>query len=174
MNNKGFTLVEIIVAMIIGVLASTTIVLILRMSFTNYKSLNLESQVQIENQVLTEQLKSRLQSCDSFVKYSKDDFTIIEIHSYDEMYDDYMYFNYLLAENQCFLSVTTETLNNESVSINKDNFDYLANYVTDVVLTPNIFNATDSLDFDVDVVIYMNAYDTEYNSTFVTHIKSNN
>ena len=78
MNNKGFTLVEIIVAMIIGVLASTTIVLILRMSFTNYKSLNLESQVQIENQVLTEQLKSRLQSCDSFVKYSKDDIVMMK------------------------------------------------------------------------------------------------
>ena len=174
MDNKGFTLVELIVAVVVSSLAAISIVLIMRMSFTNYRSNQLESQIQIESQVVTEQIKDVIQSCEYYDTYTKDGYEIIEICSYNSKTKGFKYYNYLVNDNKCYLKVTDNSLKDTSIFL--DNFEFLANYIDSLSLTPNKFDYTDEENnkYDVQVEIGLRAYEIEYVSTFVVHIKSNN
>lgn len=174
MNNKGFTLVEIVVAVILSTFASAAMVLILRMCFTNYKSINLESQTQIENQVVTEQMKRVLSGCDSYESFYKNGYNIIEIHSYDEVCDDYVFYNYIVLDNKCYVKVTETSLKDERIA-DVSSFDYLANHVESISLFPSSFHSETASVFDTNVEIKMGAYgEVSYESSFVVHIKANN
>lgn len=65
-NDDGFTLVEIIVAVVCSTFVVGGIALILNLAFSNYKTIRLEAELQIEAQVLENKLVSVLKGAESY------------------------------------------------------------------------------------------------------------
>ena len=70
MKNKGFTLVEILVAVIIASVLSVSIASLIILTIQNYNRINNEAEIQIEGQIISEYIKSIIHGCESYTAYA--------------------------------------------------------------------------------------------------------
>ena len=66
MKSKGFTLIELVVAMTVSAVLAVGIVSLMALALSNYRKTRIEAQVQIEGQTISEYIKSTLQGCNSY------------------------------------------------------------------------------------------------------------
>ena len=72
MKNKGFTLVELVVAITISALLAVSIVSLVALTFNQYRTTRIEAQVQIEGQTISEYIKAVMQGCQAYY-FAKDE-----------------------------------------------------------------------------------------------------
>lgn len=148
-NNDGFTLVEVIVAVLCSSLVIASVVLIMDLAFKNYKTIRLEAELQIEAQVLESKLSSILRGAKSYnyegnileVKGNRIDSDVIEQR----------YYYFIFDNGKSYLVTSSDKLDSPSYS----DSNYLSNFIENVDIVPQSID-TNSEVFNHEVEITIN------------------
>lgn len=125
-NNKGFTLIDIILAVVVSSLLSISIVLLMSNIVGLFRDRELESKILLEGHSLSQSLEKSLKSCDEF-KYSTDKLCV-------KVGDKFYY--YIFDNSVVYLVIESE----EKSSIDYDKSDFLAECIDSFSITPALGN----------------------------------
>ena len=129
-RNRGFTLVELVVAMTVSAVLAVGIVSLIAMTFNQYRTTRVEAQVQIEGQTISEYIKAIMNGCEEYhfakVENSGKDEAFLEVktrhHSEPNvLYEDntptgeiasvgWYYFYFDLDSRQCYVTYQDDQL----------------------------------------------------------------
>jgi type II secretory pathway pseudopilin PulG len=136
-NNKGFTLVEVIVAMTCSTLVVLAVVLILRLAFSNYKTIQLESELQIEAQVLEAKLTSAIRNSKDIETSIGDEGYNAKVKITSNKIEDNIivpiYYYFINDNFKEYLIISTDNIDIDSVTYS--DLDYLANFVEGIKIS---------------------------------------
>ena len=143
-NESGFTLVELVVAMVVLSLLMGTFTLLMGSWIGKFNTKNLESKVLIEAQTISTNLRDSLKSATCYHDYGD----VVEIQLTKGTTDVWYY--YIVDNGKAYLVSFNEKQSDVS-TILYDNSDFLANYIESIDLEPNEYDANgDNSDFLVD------------------------
>lgn len=179
-KDKGFTLVELIVAITVGSLASLLVVMVLNLAFTQYRISRTESQLEIEAQEMSEKLKPLLMCCDKVEKVAPtlNDETMevtqngyIMIHSTDPNTGEMFYYYLIIKNRKCYLfKCNTEVDVNTLVC---SDINYLAQYIEDIHLDPMSYDFTeDTKNRVIECRVDLVSDDKEYSTSFFVNVRA--
>lgn len=171
-NDKGFTLVEIIIAITVGSLASLLVVMVLNLAFTQYRLSRTESQLEIEAQEMTEKLKPLLMCCDKIEQTNNPDGdNYIMVHSTDPNTGEMFYYYILIDNKKCYMFKCDTEVDISTLVISDSN--YLAQYVDAIGFSPNNFDfEDDTSERDINCTVNLSSGDTTYNTGFIVRIRA--
>ena len=143
-NESGFTLIELVVAMVVLSLLMGTFTLLMGSWIGKFNAKNLESKILIEAQALNASLKDSLRSMTCYHDYGN----VVEIQLTKGTTDAWYY--YIVDNGKAYLVSFNEKQSDVS-TILYDNSDFLANYIESIDLEPNEYDTTgDNSNFFVD------------------------
>lgn len=174
MNNKGFTLVELLVAMLVGTFVMFGIITVVQLGFNSYKYSDVQSKLQIESQVMSQNLKDNVKSCVSYGWIEKSGYNILEIKTYNRDIGNYVYINYYIKDNKCFYRVTSKSYSSDETVLNINDFELLSSLCSDISLTPLTFDSYDAETNNISVDLSFKSDEEVYNTSFIVHNKSSN
>lgn len=137
-KNNGFTLVELIVAVLCSTFVCASVTLILKLAFSNYRDIRLESELQIEAQTLENKLVTILKGADSYAY----DGNILSIKS-NKIVDNKIvtkFYYIIIDDKKAYLVTSNVKLDNPTYT----DSDYLANFVQSITITPSQYSSTSS------------------------------
>ena len=173
MKNDGFTLVEVVVAVVVSVFASASILLILNLGFTQYKLSRSESQIEIEAQEMTEKLKPIFMCCESVEQPNIEGSTGKYIRVKSTNPDgDMVYYNIILEDSKVYLVTSYSKIEFEDLTWNGSN--YMAQYVESIGLEPNNYDFSKETSFDtIECQINLATGGVDYTTSFLVRIRGN-
>ena len=119
----------------------------------NFKKSQIESQIQVESQVLNTRLSQLIHSSVTCKKISDTDKVIYEIVTYNDTASGMKYYYLAVYDNNVYLSSSNTELGVAEVDCNANSF--LAKYVSSVDISPSEYNClTDNIEI-IDVNINM-------------------
>lgn len=173
MNNKGFTLVEVVISLVVGSLVCLSIFVLVQLCVRQQLLSDTASTLQIECNNVEQNLRGVIQSCSKYESFVKDDKVILEIYSYNLRFKKNVYYVYLLYDNKLYLRLSSSSYKPEDIIVNIDDFELLSNCCSNILLNPVGYNIDDNSDFNGDVCVKLNLLfnDKTYEASFVEHIK---
>lgn len=156
-SNKGFTLVELIVAITVSAIISVSVVILFSTSLSQSKRIRVEGQLQIEEQTVMQTIVPILKGANAYETQDTDDLkTIIvqtrykyDFKTVDELgnitynpIDGYYYICIDKATNRVYFAFTPDKYNNIQDSVVKD-INYLGQFVRNISITPQDKNLDD-------------------------------
>lgn len=185
MKNKGYTMVELIVAMTVAAFVSIGLVTLFSLTFKQYKNTQLESQIQIEAQSVSEVMKPIFMGCSAYKKTIVEltDHTIaniVEIKTKSQLtkQDGYYYLIIIPTEKNCYLQFYTDKID-DLTNITYSNNDFLGQYIDDILLTPNeydyetiVTNPDNVFDYHIDITYCFSESNITYSPSQIITLKS--
>lgn len=113
-GNKGFTLVELIVAMLVATIVASGMIIIFRLAFKQGRDTRVEAQLQIETQQVANRLENDLKDAIKF-EY-KDDVLTIEASTWSEDSKSIVpfYYYYIFRDNKVFVKSSNKALKDDT------------------------------------------------------------
>lgn len=170
-NNKGFTLIELIVAVVVSVFASASIYLILNLCFTQYKLVRCESQIMIEAQEITEKLKPVLMCCEYIKQQNTEGATnkYTRIKSKDSE-GNTKYYYLILSKQKLYLVTSNDHVNFSDLTWDSSN--YMAQYVQSIQFEPNVYEfRIDGKKDTIECKVYLEEGGVSYDSSFKVRVR---
>ena len=176
-KNKGYTLVEMIVAITVGAILAVGLTTLFIMSLQSNKTTRAAATVQIESQTISQNLKPILMSASEYDTMSNGDILVLEIktrYRYDfrnideegnisfSPIDGYYYFIVDQSTKKAFIKFESEKIEDVSTidTSSMDNY-YLGQYITSFNITPNTMKVdsvknTEEPDYTINITFYFN------------------
>lgn len=128
-NNKGFTLIEMIVAIIISTSVTASLIILTNLFFQNFVNAQTESQSQIECQFIESSLKDDISSSDTIKYFNFNDIKAIKLKSSTDNKFKY----YVLKEKRVFL-IETDIDTDDISDLIYDEKNIIAEQINDIKL----------------------------------------
>lgn len=147
-REDGFTLVEIIVAIVLLAVISVNLIILFVNMFGAFGNRNLESEIEIETQTLNSSLTDSLKSCNSY----RMEGNVLEINLVKGTTDYWYYYIVDSAESKAYLLCFTEQQPQLDM-IAYDETDFIARYIRSISLYPSEFDVTDKHEDESDFLV---------------------
>ena len=140
-SDKGFTLVELVVAVTISTMVMLGVVATIMFAFNQYYKITADADMQIEAQILNDTFCDLIEYSDTYNYYNKDDLDIYEIHArkVDLHSNNNLTKNwyYLIIDNdRCYQVVNETQVNIEDLNYTES--DFLCKHIADIDIEDNI------------------------------------
>ena len=139
-KNNGFTLVELIVAMLVATIVAAGMVLIFRLAIKQGRDTRIEAQLQVELNSVSDRLENDLK--DAIVLDYKDNVLTLKSskwNSTSQSIEPYYYY-YIFRDNKLFVKSSSTALKDDAIVYEKD---CLANYIDNFSISNNSINSED-------------------------------
>lgn len=186
MKNKGYTLVELIVAMTVAAFVSIGLVTLFSLTFKQYKNTQIESQLQIESQTVSEIMKPILMGCSAYkqntveLKNINQTVEVVEIKTRNQMtkQDGFYYLIINPNEKKCYLQFFVNKVDNLDELIYSAN-DYLGQYIDNVIIAPDVYDYEEEIkkenslfNYTIDVTYSFSENNIYYKPSQIITLKS--
>ena len=135
-NESGFTLVEVLVAVVVLSLLMVSVTLLMGNWVERFKTKNFESQLLIEAQTINTSLRESLKSA----TYYKDHGDVVEIQLTKGSRDVWYY--YIVNDGVAYL-LSFNDKQEDATAIAHDKGDFLANYTRGIDVVPSEYSTAD-------------------------------
>ena len=177
MNNKGFTLIELIVTLVISSFVCLSIIVLVQLCLRNQLFSDSVNTLQIESQIVKGQISNTIQSCDKYYSYIKDSNNILEVYAYNLKYKKKVYYTYLFLDDKTYVRVGSDSYSSDDINFNINDFEILSDCCSSIIISPSSYdcnNASEDFDGNVSISINMNFNNEDYQSYFIQHIRGYN
>lgn len=139
-KDDGFTLVELIVAMLVATIVAAGMVIIFRLAIKQGRDTRIEAQLQVELNSVSDRLENDLKDAVSF-EYKDDVLTIkaSKWNSASQSIEPYYYY-YIFRDNKLFVKSSSNALEDDTIVYEKD---CLANFISAFDLSKSSVNSED-------------------------------
>ncbi len=138
-SEKGFTLIEIIVAITLLSVIGVSLIILFTQMFGSFRDKNLESEVLVETQTLNNSLKDSLKSCTSYELQDN----VLEIQLTKGTSEYWYYYIVDTEEDKAYL-LGFSSKQDDPLSIVYDETDFIARYIESISIYPTEFDSTEA------------------------------
>lgn len=138
-KDDGFTLVELIVAMLVATIVASGMVIIFRLAIKQGRDTRVEAQLQVELNSVSDRLENDLK--DAISLNYKDDVLTIKASKWNSTSQSIepCYYYYIFRDNKLFVKSSSTALKDDTTIYEKD---CLANYISDFSVSSNLIDST--------------------------------
>ena len=179
MNNKGFTLVELIVASLVATIVIASIVTYGMIGVQNFKSAKSETSAQNETEIVVMAMRDRIKTAKDFRVYSSDNIRALELLYGDDSESGYTTYDcafiYSISDTDMYIVTNGES---DSMSIDIESIDLeslkrsnlVSRYITDFQISPNKLNECEN--GIIDIIIQSSVGNQTYQQSFKVKLRN--